>query len=493
MEKSTAERFPFIGGARAVIHTDNVISNLTAIRKLVHPAKVMAVVKADAYGHGAAVISRCIEDIADYFAVADISEAITLRSEGIKKPILILGRTPIEYIEEIVGLSLTQTVADVDYAEELSNAARFCSSRVKVHVELDTGMSRTGIRVDEGELVHGCENSFRWDTSCDINADFCEKNPYYGNRKVNKYLCNGRFVCEYTVQNAVRSVEHICSLKNLYAEGIFTHFAASDGENEEEKEFTRNQYGLFTKVVSLLEQKGISFPLVHCCNSAALWDKSKHLSMIRTGISLYGLTADGKSRLSLWEENKAIPSNDNKSLALNEEDGSAIFTEMDGFSELKEIVKSGRLSVTEGKNGFHLQLKEVMTFESTVIEVKRLLKGSRIGYGCSETLAKDSNILTVAVGYADGYPRCLSGKGIIYVRGKPLRVVGRVCMDNVMLDGGDGFFEVGDRAEIFGFGTPQSTDAFARSCDTISYEALCRVSSGVRRIFVSNGKVLDVR
>ena len=110
-----------------------------------------------------------------------------------------------------------------------------------------------------------------------------------------------------------------------------------------------------------------------------------------------------------------------------------------------------------------------------------------------EILEKDGNVLTVAIGYADGYPRCLSGRGTVYVRGRPLRVIGRVCMDNVMLDGGDGFFEAGDKAEIFGFDTPQSTDDFARSCDTVSYEALCRISGRVRRIFVYGGSVVDIR
>lgn len=228
----------------AEIHLGNVVHNMKAIRaSLPQGTKFLGVVKADAYGHGAVAVAKALEENgADYLAVAGIDEAVQLRREGVQMPILILGHTPPEFVSELIANRLTQTVTNLNKAKEYSAAATDCGGILKIHIKLDTGMSRLG------------------------------------------FLCAGDYF-DLGVANVVGA----CRLPHLDAEGIYTHFAMSDEEGEEAEAYTRAQFKLFTDVIRAVEEKGITFRLRHCANSGAVESYPETtLDMVRPGILLYG-------------------------------------------------------------------------------------------------------------------------------------------------------------------------------------------------------------
>ena len=206
--------------------------------------KLMAVVKADGYGHSAKAVAPVLEEMgADCFAVSNIEEAIDLRKYGIKKPILILGYTPVTRVCDLFRHNISQCVYSFEYAQKLSDAAQLENVTVKIHIKLDTGMSRLGFDCRSDEL-------------CGID-------------------------------DAIKAT----TLPLFALEGIFTHFAVADRTLQTEDGFTDGQYNRFIKAVEKLEQNGLCAPLCHCCNSAGfLLDNNKHLDLSRIGISLYGLS-----------------------------------------------------------------------------------------------------------------------------------------------------------------------------------------------------------
>ena len=218
--------------------------NFNILKKRANGSKIMAVVKADGYGHGAAAIAPVLDqEGADWFAVSNIDEAIALRNAGIQKPILILGYTPVNRVNDLCDYKISQCVYSLDYAQKLSSAAEEIYAFIKIHIKLDTGMSRLGF---------DCRN----DSLCGID-------------------------------DAIKSA----SLNHLTVEGVFTHFAVADRTPESEDGFTDAQYQRFTSAVNKLKEAGIKFAVCHCCNSAGfLLDNEKHLSLSRVGISLYGLS-----------------------------------------------------------------------------------------------------------------------------------------------------------------------------------------------------------
>jgi len=227
----------------AVINLDALKHNLNVVKEMVAgKSKIMAVVKADAYGHGAVPIALRLESLGvDYFAVADLDEAMQLRKGGITTPILILGYTSKDLAGLLTEYNITQTVFSLDYAEGLSKVAEAIGCKLKVHIKLDTGMNRLG---------------FPCQTEESINS---------------------------TIDLLVKA----CKLPNLEVEGIFTHFAVSD---EPDNPFTLEQLGRFKSVIKLLEQKGIKFLLKHCANSGAVLSfPETYMDMVRPGIMLYGL------------------------------------------------------------------------------------------------------------------------------------------------------------------------------------------------------------
>ncbi|MBE6964082.1 MAG: alanine racemase [Ruminococcaceae bacterium] len=238
----------------AEIDLDALAHNYHQVRRLAGPdVKYLGVVKADAYGHGALQISRKLEELgADYLAVSSLDEARELRCGGIRAPILILGHTPPEMVPQLLRYDITQTVSALAKAEEYDAAAAAAGGVLKVHIKVDTGMSRLG------------------------------------------FLVAGRHF-----EGGVQAIYRSCGLPNLKAEGIFTHFSAADEDDDESEAYTREQFALFTAVLERLEAAGVRFSVRHCANSGALARYPEmYLDMIRPGIALYGAGAD-RDRLGL--------------------------------------------------------------------------------------------------------------------------------------------------------------------------------------------------
>ena len=228
------------------IDLDHLLYNYRALRKRVgEQVKFLGVVKADAYGHGAVQVSRTLQEAgADYLAVSSLDEARELREHGVTMPILILGHTPPDQVSELIALKITQAVSAEVKAEEYSAEAVRCGGTLKIHIKVDTGMSRLG------------------------------------------FLCSGEHF-----EGGVNRIAHACALPGLEAEGIFTHFAVSDEPGEENRAYTQQQFALFQRVIAALEQKGRTFALRHCANSGAVaYYPETWLDMVRPGILLYGLT-----------------------------------------------------------------------------------------------------------------------------------------------------------------------------------------------------------
>ena len=238
----------------AEIRLGNIVHNMHAIRtSLPEGTKFLGVVKADAYGHGAAQVSHALEKAgADYLAVSCLDEALELRDAGVLLPILILGHTPEYYVSTLIAANLTQTVTNKAKALEYDAAAEKCGGKLKIHIKLDTGMSRLG------------------------------------------FLCAGEHF-----ESGVENVAEACGCKNLDAEGIYTHFALSDEPGAEAEAYTRAQFKLFMDVIAALEQKGVKFALRHCANSGAvLHYPETALDMVRPGLLLYGY-GDAEGKLGL--------------------------------------------------------------------------------------------------------------------------------------------------------------------------------------------------
>lgn len=228
----------------------------------------------------------------------------------------------------------------------------------------------------------------------------------------------------------------LINLKNLEFEGVFTHFPVADGNSVCDKEYTKAQFDRFTTAVDYLEEYGFNFKLKHCCNSAAfLSDKAMHLDAVRPGIILYGLTPD-------------------------------------------EYFDIG------------CDFLPVMTFKAVVSMVKTVFEGETASYGRTHTFQKNTRVATVSAGYADGVSRLLSNKGRVLINGKYANIVGRICMDQFLIDVSDidGVHE-GDVVTIFGEGLP--VEEQAHKVGTINYELVCNVSRRVPRVFIKNGKEIN--
>lgn len=236
----------------AEVDLDAILANYAAIRACTDKkSKIMAVVKADAYGHGADFIAPALDRAgADYFAVSNIEEAAGLRRAGIRKPVLILGFTPPELAGDLGRLAVTQAVFSLPYAESLAKNAAAAGAKLKIHIKLDTGMGRIGFLADDG------------------------------NR-----------------EKSVEEILRVASLESLDPEGVFTHFAVSDDVGNG---FTKIQFGRFMRTIETLESRGLHFRLRHCCNSAGILnDPDMHLDMVRPGIILYGLKPDVNMKMPI--------------------------------------------------------------------------------------------------------------------------------------------------------------------------------------------------
>lgn len=370
--------------------------DLSAIRKnieimrgyLPKGKKLLAVIKANAYGHGAVTVANALDDLADYYGVACIDEAIELRSAGIVKPILILGMTDTSLFEDIVKYDIIQTIFTLEQAKALSLTAVELGKTANLHIKLDTGMNRIG------------------------------------------FLCT---------KDSINEIAAISKLPNLNMEGIFTHYYKAD---EKDKTMAYRQLDLFTETITTLEQMGIQFEIRHISNSAGIMEMPNDTyDMVRSGISTYGL----------------YPSEDiNKNACV---------------------------------------LYPAMQLKSHIIHVKNVKKGETIGYGGTYTLKEDRMIATVGVGYADGYPRALSNQGRMLVHGCYVPIVGRVCMDQTMIDVSDIIEpKVGDEVVLVGTQGENciSVEELAAMSASFNYEFVCNVNQRVPRVFFEDGKIVSV-
>lgn len=355
-----------------------------AKRKIKPGTKIMAIVKADAYGHGAVPVADALRDLVDAYGVAVIEEALELRKHGFGQMILILGYTPKSRYEELVLHDISQTVYTLSMAEELNETAKRLDKKARVHIKLDTGMGRLGFSPTE---------------------DSAEK------------------------------VARISSLSHIAIEGMFSHFARADETSLEPAKEQLERYRYF---LQLLEQRGITIPVKHIANSASIMRfPEAHLDMVRSGITTYGL----------------YPS--------------------------EEVEKEA------------MDLRPAMEWKSVISYLKEVEGGTPISYGGTYVAPDKRMIATVPIGYADGLKRDLSNKGRVLIRGKYAPIVGRICMDQFMVD----VTEIkeareGDTVTIFGRDGKNSisVEEISGLSHSFNYEYVCGITKRVPRQYVFGGE-----
>lgn len=375
---------------KAVIDLDAVLYNFENMRaNLKEGTDMIAVIKTDAYGHGAVPIARMLEHV-DYiwgYAVATFEEGMLLKKAGMKKPILCLGCIFPEHYEEMIRQEIRMTVYDDKIACKIQEVAAKLKKQAMIHVKIDTGMSRLGFPVKE---------------------------------------------------ESVDRIEKISKLPNLTLEGMFTHFSKSD---ELDKSTTYRQIQAYNKMKDALKEKGITFQYYHSSNSAALIDVPEaNMNLVRAGISIYGL----------------YPSEEVK----------------------KEAVP----------------LKPVMQIKAHVTHVKWISAGTSISYGGTFTADKDMKVATIPMGYGDGYPRLLSNKGYVLIHGIKAPILGRVCMDQFMVDVTEiEQVEFGDEVTIVGYdhGQQITVEELSDLCGRFNYEFVCDISKRVPREYVKGHKIVE--
>ncbi len=367
---------------RVKIDLDAISRNFDAVREKAG-VKVMAVVKADAYGHGAIQVARLLQDKCAFFGVSSMLEAMELRKAGLRTPILILGHTPVNAYPTAIQEGIRPTIFHYEDAQALSRAAQELGQPAPFHFAVDTGMSRLGFQVTEEA------------------ADICAK---------------------------------IARLPGLVSEGLFSHFATADCADLSK---ARQQAERFDRFYEMLTARGVSVAIRHLDNSAGLMNFPNHYEMVRSGIITYGM----------------YPSEE----------------------------------VSPEK----LKLEPALQFLSRVTHVKLLPAGREISYGGTYVTTRETRVATVPVGYADGYRRSLSGKFYVLIRGKRAPILGRVCMDQLMVDVTDiPDTAVNDRVTLVGRDGEEviTMEAIAAAADSFNYEFVCGISRRVPRIYVSGGK-----
>ena len=373
------------------IDLDMVEHNYNTIKNHVpNTTNICCTIKADAYGHGAVRIGRLLDELGGFFfAVSNAEEAIQLRKAGIEKPIMVLGYSPLGITEILAKYNVSQCVHSYEYGKALAEDARQKGVRLPIHIKIDTGMGRIGF-------------------------------PFRG----------------YDEDARLLEIEELCNDEAFISEGIFTHFPISDDQKKGEQ-FTREQYAKFISVIERLEQKGITFPVKHCANSAGLVDYPEYsLDMVRAGVLFFGI----------------LPSR-----------------------EMKNV---------------DFDLKHTFALKTVISHIKTVCKGESIGYSRLYTAEKDMKVATLPIGYADGFRRSNGAKEFkVYIKGKPCAILGRVCMDQTMIDVSDvDELSVGDEVTLFGIGSPVSVYDYAELHETIPHEVMCNIAMRVPRVYYRHGK-----
>lgn len=354
------------------INLEAIRHNIKEVKKRVADGtKVMAVVKADGYGHGAVRVAQALSDLADCYATATLPEAVELRENGVEHPILVLGYVSPREHETMVQYDIAQSVYRLEDAMMLSETAGRLGKKGRVHIAVDTGMTRIGFQVEETE------------------AD---------------------------------RIAQIASMENISIDGIFTHLSCAD---QYDQNFTRGQMAQFDRMISMLKERGVEIPLKHLGNSAGLMELDEaQYDMVRSGIVTYGL----------------YPS--------------------------EEVHKE------------QLDLKPALEWKAHVIHVKDVPAGRGVSYGATYVTERNMRIATVSVGYADGYPRALSSKGCVLIHGQRAPILGRVCMDQMMVDVSHiPEVKVEDVATLIGCdGEDEITaEELSNLAGSFNYEQICRI------------------
>lgn len=377
----------------AEINLDAIESNMNNMHQnLDAHTKMIGVIKTDAYGHGAVQIGKILEqmDFVFGYAVATAEEAMILRHEGLKKPILILGYTfPYSY-EMMIQNDVRFTVFRYDCMERIAQCADRIHKKAKVHIKVDTGMSRIGITPDE---------------------------------------------------KGIEFVRQLLKTDNLEIEGIFTHFSRAD---EKDKTTTEGQLEKFCHFCERIkEELDYDVPLKHCSNSASIIELPKaNMDLVRAGITLYGL----------WP--------------------------------------------SEEVNRNIIELTPVLSLKSHVVYIKEVEAGTEIGYGGTYVAESKRRVATIPVGYGDGYPRGLSNKGYVLIHGQKAPILGRVCMDQFMVDITDiRQAQEGDEVILIGesHGEKITVEQLGEISGRFHYELTCDLGRRIPRVFTKQGKVVSTK
>ena len=366
------------------IDLDVISENFRAIRQKAG-VPVMAVIKADAYGHGAIQVARQLQEECAFFGVSSMLEALELRQAGLSNPILILGQTPVSAFSKAIREGIRPAIFRYEDAVALSEAAVALGIDAPFHFVVDTGMSRIGFQATEEA------------------ADICAK---------------------------------IAALPGVIPEGLFSHFATADCQDLSQ---AREQARLFDTFDRMLKDRGVQVPIRHMDNSAGLMNFDNHYEMVRSGIVTYGL----------------YPSD-----------------------QVDPVL---------------LSLKPALSWHSRVTHVKELPAGRSISYGGTYVTQKPTLVATVPVGYADGYRRSLSGNFYVLIRGKKAPILGRVCMDQMMVDVSEiPEVQVNDPVVLIGTDGEETItmEQIADRAGSFNYEFVCGISRRVPRMYKHDGKIV---
>ena len=369
----------------ATVNLDAVASNMRSMRdNLPASTLIMGSVKADGYGHGSVPVAKTIEPYVFGYAVATIDEGIILRRHGINKTILILGVTHESRYEDLLRYDIRTAMFQYEKAKKLSDLALKQGKKAVVHLALDTGMSRIGMKAD---------------------------------------------------REHAKEAASIAALEGIEVEGLFTHFARADEYDRSPAMVQLERYLDFSRRV---EEAGVEIPLHHCSNSAGIIRMPEaNLNIVRAGITIYGI----------------YPSSEVE----------------------RDIVK----------------LEPVMELKSHVTYVKDVPAGAAISYGGTYVADRKLRVATVPVGYADGYSRQLSNKGWVLIHGQKAPILGRVCMDQFMVDVTEiGDVKKGDEVTLIGRDGDEfiGIEEIGDLCGRFSYEFACDISPRVPRVYIKNGK-----
>ena len=373
----------------AVIDLDAVCHNMEQMHNnLSDGTQMIGVIKADGYGHGAVQIGRELEkmDFVFGYAVATAEEAMILRRVGLQKPILILGYTFPYCYEDLIRYNIRPTVFREDTIDELSECACSMCKSVKVHVKVDTGMTRVGIRPDD---------------------------------------------------DGIAFVDKVLHTEGIEIEGMFTHFARAD---EKDKSSAKEQLRKFQDFMTRVEQElNYTIPIKHCSNSAGIVELPEaNMDLVRAGIALYGL----------WPSEQVS----------------------------RDIVS----------------LQPVLSLKSHIVYIKEVGGGVPISYGGTYVTPKKMRVATIPVGYGDGYPRRLSGKGYVLIRGRRAPILGRVCMDQFMISVED-IPEAAEGDEVTLIGRDGALEITMEQLGDLSgrfnYELACDLGKRIPRVYMKNGKI----